>query len=215
MTIKRRYTALIAVLAALTSSFVGVLPAGVAQASPTVDVSMSWPMYPTANGSCIVARGGDNNAQVVKTPCDLRYLDQYWQFVTTYPYYRLRNSNSGKCLVAQGGAYAFVYNCGPWGDQEWEILPLGDGDSFQLRQRNSGQCLVLRSNQNNALQAPCNSAYADQVWRRGMPKTPARSNDMTKPVYLVHGYTVDGAPLDINGNYFYTLKNYLQYGGDR
>jgi hypothetical protein len=177
------------------------------QPQAVVDTS-SWPIANYTGNGCIVARGGANDAPVVKTTCSLAFIDQYWQFVAIGGgYYEVRNANSGKCLVVRGGAYntpAIQYTCAGYLDQHWIVIEDTTGRYFMLQNRNSGMCLVLRSSENNARQVTCDWQFIDQWWLRGMPTAPARTSDLAKPVYFVHGYSDNGAGFNVNGSYWST-----------
>jgi hypothetical protein len=177
------------------------------QAQAVVD-SSQWPIANYTGNGCIVARGGANDAPVVKTPCNLAFIDQYWRFVDVGGgYYEVRNGSSGKCLVVRGGAYntpAIQYTCAGYLDQHWIVIEDTTGRYFMLQNRNSGMCLVMRSSENNARQVTCDQQYVDQWWLRGMPTAPARTNDLAKPVYFVHGYTHNGAGFNANDSYWST-----------
>ncbi|GAA4694917.1 RICIN domain-containing protein [Streptomyces youssoufiensis] len=81
--------------------------------------------------------------------------------------YRIKNDNSGKCLVAQGSANdtpAIQFNCATFQDQYW----IFSGSSFsnvQLVNANSGKCLLVRGGNDGsvAVQYQC-ADYADQKW---------------------------------------------------
>jgi hypothetical protein len=177
------------------------------QPQAVVDTSR-WPIANYTGNGCIVARGGANDAPVVKTPCSLTFIDQYWYFVGVGGgYYEVRNANSGKCLVVRGGAYntpAIQYTCAGYIDQHWVVIEDTTGRYFMLQNRNSGMCLVLRASENNARQVTCDWQYIDQWWLRGMPTAPARTNDLAKPVYFVHGYSDNGSGFNANGSYWST-----------
>ncbi len=177
------------------------------QTQAVVDTS-TWPIANYAGNGCIVARGGANDAPVVKTPCSLTFIDQYWHFVPVAGgYYEVRNSNSDKCLVVRGSTYntpAIQYACAGFIDQHWIVIEDTTGRYFMLKNRNSGMCLVLRWSENNARQVTCDSQFIDQWWLRGMPTAPARTSDMAKPVYFVHGYSDKGTGFNANGSYWST-----------
>jgi hypothetical protein len=185
-------------------------------ASGVVDAS-SWPIANYAGNGCIVARGPDNEAPVVKTGCSLTYIDQYWSLVSVGSgYYQVRNSNSGKCIVVRGNVYntaAVQYTCASYIDQHWVIVEDTTGRYFMVQNRASGMCLVLRASENNARQVTCDQQYIDQWWQRGMPSAPARTNDLAKPVYFVHGYTDNGSGFDANGAYWGTMISDYIYDG--
>ncbi|WP_176929854.1 RICIN domain-containing protein [Lentzea albidocapillata] len=82
--------------------------------------------------------------------------------------YRLKNVNSGKCALVQGGddnAPAVQYQCLDFVDQKWNFVDKGS-QQFQIRNENSGKCLLVRGNDNNspAVQFTCLD-FADQYWR--------------------------------------------------
>jgi hypothetical protein len=161
-----------------------------------------WPMANLAGSGCVVARGAADDAPVVKTGCDLRYLDQYWTLepVAGTTHHRMTNGNSGKCILVRGNAAetaAVQYTCGDHADQLWTVVKNGDGTAFMLKNANSALCLVLRTSQTNARQVGCDQEFADQWWRRGMPQeAPSPTDDLAKPTYFVHGYTDDGSGFD-------------------
>jgi hypothetical protein len=187
----------------LQSSRPATLDGPVAQA---VADGAAWPIANYIGDACIVARGGADNEPVVKTPCMLAYIDQYWSFVPVGGgYYQVRNANSGKCLLTQGKVSetpAVQYACHGFTDQQWAVIEDTTGRYFMLQNRNSGLCLVMRTSENRARQVICDWRYIDQWWLRGMPYAPPRTSDMSKPVYFIHGYSDTGTGFDANGVYW-------------
>ncbi|MFJ8015074.1 RICIN domain-containing protein [Streptomyces sp. NPDC096339] len=85
-----------------------------------------------------------------------------------YGPYQLRNLNSGKCLVLQGGengTIPFQYNCANFADQKWYTGWYDNGTTFRLMNTNNGKCLVSQGTNNgtNPFQYHCKD-FADQVW---------------------------------------------------
>ena len=97
-----------------------------------------WQLEPTGDGDywirnknslkCLVVQGDADGARAFQYTClsDLKYIDQHWVKVPDLTGkgrgFQLRNSNSEKCLVAQGGvnnAPAFQYTCLDFDDQYW------------------------------------------------------------------------------------------------
>ncbi|MDX8148109.1 RICIN domain-containing protein [Lentzea sp. BCCO 10_0061] len=80
--------------------------------------------------------------------------------------YRIRNLNSGKCLLVRGGAdnTQVVQNtCLDFADQKWVLEYKG---SFaRIRNMNSGKCLLVRGLEDNTpvVQNTCLD-FADQYW---------------------------------------------------
>ena len=78
---------------------------------------------------------------------------------------RFRNgAYPDSCLVSQAppkNTTAFVFQCGPWADQYWEVFPRSTG--LGLQNVHSGLCLVLQGNPSagRAFSYYC-SAFADQ-----------------------------------------------------
>lgn len=92
-------------------------------------------------------------------------VNDRWTLVGSGPH-QIKNSATGKCLVAQGTtneAKAATWNCGSYADQYWRHVDLGNG-WFQLKNVNSNKCLVARSTQYTAVQYTCGS-YSDQKWK--------------------------------------------------
>jgi hypothetical protein len=108
----------------------------------------------------------------VQTPCGI-YNDQYWylDYVATSENgdnYRLRNANSGKCLVVRGsaeGARAVQTPCASFIDQSWYIGAPGTTNPFHVQNAHSYRCLVVRGpfDGNPAVQTGCGN-WSDQIW---------------------------------------------------
>ncbi|MFE2166088.1 RICIN domain-containing protein [Streptomyces sp. NPDC059447] len=83
--------------------------------------------------------------------------------------FRVRNYNSGKCLVVQGkgnGTRAIQYTCTTLDDQYWYFIG-SSTDDVELRNFNSNKCLVVQGTENNssAFQYDCHENLADQRWQ--------------------------------------------------
>lgn len=83
--------------------------------------------------------------------------------------YRIRNLNSGKCILVRGGAdnTQVVQNtCLDFADQKW-VLEY-KGYVARIRNMNSGKCLLARGLDVNApvVQSTCLD-FADQYWNLG------------------------------------------------
>ncbi|MEE1825122.1 RICIN domain-containing protein [Streptomyces sp. BE20] len=82
---------------------------------------------------------------------------------------KLRNTNSGMCLVVQGYAnntQAFQYGCLGFDDQFWIFDPVyNKANAFRIRNFHSGKCLVARGTANNGpvVQTDC-ADFDDQLW---------------------------------------------------
>jgi hypothetical protein len=174
---------------------------------PGVDTPpFAWPLTNSVDKTCIVARGTADEEPVVKTGCDLRYVDQYWtlELADTNKRYRIQQSGSGKCLLVRGTAAetaAVQHACADFADQLWYVEGPSAQSPFMLRNANSGLCLAMRASENAAKQVTCDRQKADQFWKRGMPNPPTPKDDLAKPVYFVHGYSDDGKGIDAS-NYW-------------
>jgi hypothetical protein len=84
---------------------------------------------------------------------------------------RLRNANSGKCLVARGSANDSAVRqvpCAGYADQVWEERLTATFGHYQFMNSNSDKCLLVRTQgamARKAVQSTCFN-YADQIWAR-------------------------------------------------
>ncbi|WP_370961589.1 RICIN domain-containing protein [Amycolatopsis sp. cg9] len=82
---------------------------------------------------------------------------------------RLRNQNSGLCLLARNtpGENAVVqYPCGAYADQRWQ-MPGNGVDLVQLRNLESQKCVATRgTGESPGIATTCASRWVDQIWRR-------------------------------------------------
>jgi hypothetical protein len=102
---------------------------------------------------------------------------------------RLRNQNSGLCLVVRGGADGAPVvqtPCSYYRDQYWELVYVAtseNGNLYRLRNDNSGMCLVVRGEADGAraVQTRC-ADFTDQLWYIGPPGT-------TNPFHITNGHS--------------------------
>lgn len=79
----------------------------------------------------------------------------------------MKNLNSGKCALVQGGADnapVVQFQCLDYPDQRWGQVHKGNGQ-WQIRNDNSGKCLLARGtgNETPVVQHQCLD-YPDQYW---------------------------------------------------
>ncbi|WP_285646856.1 RICIN domain-containing protein [Lentzea sp. NBRC 102530] len=115
---------------------------------------------------------------------------------------RIKNLNSGRCALAQGGADnqpVVQYQCLDFVDQKWVIVDKGNRQ-FQIRNENSGKCMLVRGTDNNApvVQFTCLD-FADQYWTaESYPDSPSGiylRNVNSQKCLLVRG-TADLQPFE-------------------
>lgn len=119
---------------------------------------------------CLLIQGTANDAPAVQYNCT-DYADEKWTFEyvgleVSRQYWRIRNVNSGKCLVARGYFDDAVQSaCANYADQHWFI----DYDEYQpyvrLINRNSRFCLTAKGTANGTRvgQSYCDE-FADEWW---------------------------------------------------
>ncbi|ANN17177.1 hypothetical protein SD37_17035 [Amycolatopsis orientalis] len=82
---------------------------------------------------------------------------------------RLRNQNSGLCLLARNtpGENAVIqYPCGAYADQRWQMPGQGVG-RVQLRNLESQKCAATRgTGESPGTATTCGSHWMDQIWHR-------------------------------------------------
>jgi hypothetical protein len=112
----------------------------------------------------------------VKTCSALAAWTRSFAFGNSKTYYAIKLSDTGQCLDMPGytsasGATPQLYTCktnpNDTQNQEWTMLPVGDG-SVRLQQRHAGQCFDLQGGSLGAgtivVQEPCTNATT-QRWR--------------------------------------------------
>ncbi|BCB75290.1 hypothetical protein GCM10022251_33550 [Phytohabitans flavus] len=167
-----------------------------APAANAADDNLAYPLATRVGSGCAVAQGS-GNVWVNKAQCYLQFADQHWRFVDVGEgWFEIQNANTPagatpRCLVVQGKAgesRALVFPCAGFADQHWKKTWAPNG--FQLRNRYSDLCLVMRVNNADARQVKCDNSFADQVWFHGMPNAPTKSpnSNLIQPVYFLHGY---------------------------
>lgn len=186
-----------------------------AAAEETIIDTSEWPIYNLSDDKCMEIRGTGYDLPALKETCNLEYTRHYWKLVPSgvTGYYQLRNRYSQRCLLVRGTANetpAVQAACGANTDQHWAIQQEASTKTFMLKNRNSGKCLTMRPTQTNARQATCGTQYLDQKWQRGMPLVAEFTPYLHKPVYLIHGYSADGAALNVNQGYFGSMNTSLK-----
>ncbi|WP_018348675.1 RICIN domain-containing protein [Longispora albida] len=144
-------------LAALAAfSLAPFLAAPAAQAAPVW--SYVW-IESLLSGHCVAVQDAVPGSQPVKvTPCaDANY--QLWDvLLVSSGKYTVRNTGSGLCLAAQGGALGspiVQVACGAGSAQLWYLS--GSGNHFSIRNVSTGRCMNAQSGPNGSpvLQANC------------------------------------------------------------
>lgn len=87
-------------------------------------------------------------------------------------YYQIKAKHSGMCLDVANYSYAHGASivqatCGGGHNQQWRLVPYGDGQKFRIQARHSGMCLDVahgsRQHAARVVQATCNGG-SNQVW---------------------------------------------------
>jgi endonuclease/exonuclease/phosphatase family metal-dependent hydrolase len=123
---------------------------------------------------CLVARAGAGERPVVQVPC-ADFSDQAWLLrylegaAGPEGPVQVINRDRRLCLVTRGTheseAVVTVCDAG-FPDQVWDTVRDPNTGYYQLKNRNSGLCLVVRTAnpETRAIQSTCGAQWADQLW---------------------------------------------------